>query len=263
VPSIPEAYDALLVPRIFEPWAEILLDRTGIKPGMQVLDVATGSGPVARCAARRLGPTGRVTATDIAEPMLQVARAKPSPQGGAPITYVQSAAVPLRVPSNAFDLVTCQQSLQFFPDRVAALREMKRALKPGGQLAVAVWTEIQDNDWFTAIQRAALAILRADVADVVAAPFRWPYADELKQAIEAAGFDNLRLARETGTLTFEGGIEQAISALVAMPIAPLLETLPGARLIAFYDRLRLEAQPLISGSALIGKMASNIAIATA
>ena len=106
---------------------------------MRVLDVATGSGPVARCAARRVGPTGHVVATDIAAAMLDVAR-RPPVAGGAPILYVQSPAAPLRADSGAFDLVTCQQSLQFFPDRLAALREMKRALRPGGQLAVAVWT---------------------------------------------------------------------------------------------------------------------------
>ncbi len=144
--SIPQAYADLLVPRIFEPWAEILLDHTSIAMGMRVLDVATGSGPVARSAARRVGPTGQVVATDIAAPMLDIARRKPPVEGGAAITYIQSPAAPLRADTGAFDLVTCQQSLQFFPDRLAALREMKRALRPGGQLAVAVWTEIADNE---------------------------------------------------------------------------------------------------------------------
>jgi ubiquinone/menaquinone biosynthesis C-methylase UbiE len=263
VASIPQDYDALLVPRIFEPWAEILLDHTNITAGMHVLDVATGSGPAARCAARRVGPTGQVTAADIAEPMLQVARAKPQAENSAPIVYVQSPAAPLRVVSQHFDLVICQQSLQFFPDRLAALREMKRALRPGGQLAVAVWTELADNDWFTAIDRALLATLGAEAAAVNRAPFRWPKAEELKATIETVGFSDVRLYRKEGTLTFENGIEQAIDALFAMPVAPILETLPKAKRDAFIYRLRTEAQPLLQGVALIGKMASHIAIATA
>jgi len=261
--SIPQVYDDLLVPRIFAPWAEILLDHTSIAPGMRVLDVATGSGPVARCAAIRIGPAGHVTATDIAEPMLRVARAKPPAENSAPIIYVQSPAAPLRVLSGAFDLVLCQQSLQFFPDRLAALREMKRALKAGGELAIAVWTEISDNEWFTAIDRALLATLGAEAATINRAPFRWPEADALKAAIEAAGFSDVKLYRKEGTLTFENGIEQAIDALTAMPVGPILETLPKAQYEAFIDRLRSEAQPLLQGAALIGKMASNIAIATA
>jgi ubiquinone/menaquinone biosynthesis C-methylase UbiE len=261
--SIPQAYDDLLVPRIFAPWAEILLDHTCIEAGMRVLDVATGSGPAARCAARRVGPTGAVVATDIAAPMLEVARAKPPAKGNAPITYLQSAAAPLRVESKAFDLAICQQSLQFFPDRLAALREMKRALRQGGQLAVAVWTELADNEWFTAVDKALYATLGAEAAAINRAPFRWPKADELKATIEAAGFDDVKLYRETGTLTFENGVAEAIDALAAMPIAPILETLSEAQRNAIYDRLCIEAKPLQSGNAIIGKMASNIAIATA
>jgi len=260
--SIPQAYDALLVPRIFEPWAEILLDHVNITRGMQVLDIATGSGPAARCAARRIGPAGHVTATDIAEPMLQVARAKPQADNSAPIVYIQSPAVPLRVVSQQADLVLCQQSLQFFPDRLAALREMKRALRPGGQIAVAVWTGIEDNEWFTAIQKALLTTLGAEAAKVIEAPFRWPQAEALKRTIEAAGFEDVWLTREEGTLTFENGIEQAIEALIAMPIAPILATLRKAHYEAVIDRLRIEAQPLLQGGALIGKMASNIAVAS-
>jgi ubiquinone/menaquinone biosynthesis C-methylase UbiE len=260
MPSIEQAYDDLLVPRIFQPWAELLLDHVIIAQGMHVLDVATGSGPVARCAARRIGPSGRVVATDIAAPMLDVARGKPPVEGGAPITYVQSPAAPLRVDAGAFDLVTCQQSLQFFPDRLAALREMRRALRSGGQLAVAVWTEIADNEWFTSMQKALLAALGPEAAAVIAAPFRWPHGDELKRTIEAAGFSDVTLYREESTLTFEGGLEQAIEALSAMPIAPILAALPVARRMAFHERLSHEAQALLRGNALIGKMASNIAI---
>jgi ubiquinone/menaquinone biosynthesis C-methylase UbiE len=263
VPSIPQAYDDLLVPRIFEPWAEILLDHAVLTPGMRVLDIATGTGPVARCAARRIGTTGRVVATDIAAPMLDVARRKPPVEGGAPITYIESPAAPLRVENGAFDLVTCQQSLQFFPDRLAALREMRRALRPGGELAVAVWTQIAENEWFTAIQKALLATLGREAAAVIEAPFRWPDGEELKQTVEAAGFRNVTLYREDATLTFENGIAQAIEALAAMPIAPILAALSEVSRNAFYDRLRLEAQPLQKASALVGKMASHIVIAKA
>jgi ubiquinone/menaquinone biosynthesis C-methylase UbiE len=114
----------------------LLLDDCELQKGATVLDVATGPGTVARLAAKRIWPGGRVVATDISRPMLDVARSKPSFR--APIMYLESPAAPLAVESAAFDVVVCQQGLQFFPDRTAALGEMRRALKPGGRLAIAV-----------------------------------------------------------------------------------------------------------------------------
>src|SRR5258707_15126778 len=120
-PSVPRAYDEFLVPRLFEPWARLLLDEVNLQPGEAVLDVATEPGTVARLAAARLGSQGRVVATDIALPMLDIARAKPVAAGAAQIEYVESPAAPLPAQHGTFDAVLCQQGLQFFPDRSGAL----------------------------------------------------------------------------------------------------------------------------------------------
>jgi ubiquinone/menaquinone biosynthesis C-methylase UbiE len=94
-PSVPKAYNEFFVPRLFEPWAKVLLEGADLRRGESVLDVATGPGTVARLAAVRLGAEGRVVATDIAQPMLDIAKAK-APPGGAPIEYLNSPAAPLR-----------------------------------------------------------------------------------------------------------------------------------------------------------------------
>src|SRR5947207_11643780 len=94
-PSVPKAYDEFFVPRLFAPWASLLLNEVELRPGDRVLDVATGPGTVARLAAQRVGSGGRITAADIAEPMLDVARSKPHPSNAAPIEYVLSPAAPL------------------------------------------------------------------------------------------------------------------------------------------------------------------------
>ena len=94
---MPKAYDEFFVPRLFEPWAQLLLDEVRLRPGNRVLDVATGPGTVARLAAQRVGPSGRISAADIAEPMLEIARSKPHPTNAAPIEYLQSPAAPLRL----------------------------------------------------------------------------------------------------------------------------------------------------------------------
>jgi len=137
--SVPEAYDRFLVGPLFTPWAQQLVERAAPSPGAAVLDVACGPGTVARLVAERIGDAGRVLACDISPAMLAVAAAVPGAPGAAPIEYRECSADALDVADAGCDLVLCQQGLQFFPDRPAALREMRRALLDGGTLTLAVW----------------------------------------------------------------------------------------------------------------------------
>ena len=106
---------------------------------------------------------------------------KPSSPDSAPITYIESPAAPLGVESAAFDFVVCHHGLQFFPDRLAALSEMRRALKPGGgQLAIAAWSHIEDNAFYAALHAALRESVPGDLADRLLAPFSWPDAQVLK-----------------------------------------------------------------------------------
>ncbi|HSO54831.1 MAG TPA: methyltransferase domain-containing protein, partial [Actinomycetes bacterium] len=138
------AYEAHLVPAIFAAWAPRLLGSANPAVGERVLDVACGTGVVARLAAERVGPGGRVAGLDLNPGMLAVARGLP-PMPGAPITWQEANAVALPFPEATFDVVLCQQGLQFFPDRPAALREMHRVLAPGGRLALSVYSAIAHN----------------------------------------------------------------------------------------------------------------------
>jgi len=124
-----------------------------------VLDVACGPGTVARLAAVRVGPSGQVTACDLSPAMLAVAEAKASLADAAPITYRQCPADELAVADQAFDVALCQQGLQFFPDRVAALSEMRRALQPGGRAGVSVWCAIEECPFWDALASAVGSML--------------------------------------------------------------------------------------------------------
>jgi ubiquinone/menaquinone biosynthesis C-methylase UbiE len=137
--SVPGEYERYLVPAVFEPWVEILLDVVGIAPGARVLDIASGTGVVARAAARRAGGEGHVVASDVSGPMLARAASRGAPSGAAPIEYVNASADALPFDDGSFDAVLCQQGLQFFPARAAAVGEMRRVLRPGGVAGVAVW----------------------------------------------------------------------------------------------------------------------------
>src|SRR5262249_18794953 len=152
------------VPHLFDPWAAVLLSLAAPRPGEAVLDVATGPGTVARAVAARVGPTGKVMATDISRHMLDVARQKTSPPRAAAFESAGSPAAPLAAPDGAFDLVTCQQGLQFFPDRVAALIEMRRALRREGRAAIAVWADLDRCPPYAALYAALRETLPPEFA---------------------------------------------------------------------------------------------------
>ncbi len=134
--SVAQGYRAHLERLIFEPWAIELLRFAGVAPGHVVLDVAAGTGAVTREAARAVGPGGRVVASDLSEDMLAQVIRDDEP---APVETVVCSATELDLASGMFDVVLCQQGLQFFPDRTAAVDEMRRVLRPGGRVAIAVW----------------------------------------------------------------------------------------------------------------------------
>lgn len=137
--SISEAYDQFMAPQLFEPWARELVSRAVLRGGSSVLDLASGPGPVARLAAAAIGSGGRVVASDISQAMLAVAAAKPVDPAWAPIEYLECAATAIESPDASFDVVFCQQGLQFFPDRTGAVREMRRVLRTDGIVLVSTW----------------------------------------------------------------------------------------------------------------------------
>ena len=261
-PSVPRAYDEFLVPRLFEPWAALLLDEVGPRPGDCILDVATGPGTVARLAAHRVGPGGRISAAGISEPMLDIARSKPRPTNAAPIEYLQSPAAPLAAQSATFDVVLCQQGLQFFPDRTGALREMRRVLKPNGRIGIAVWAEIERNEIFGAYHTALRATMPPELADLIMAPFSWPSGTALKAAAENAGFREIRLKTPSLPMVLEGGLEQAVRAFAATPVSPGVAALGQEVQDTFFARVRREMAPLMNDGKVIGTMTSNIIVAT-
>jgi len=261
IPSVPKAYDEFFVPRLFEPWAKLLLEAADLRRGESVLDVATGPGTVARLAAVRLGAEGRVVAIDIAQPMLDIAKAKAPPPGAAPIEYRNSPAAPLPAAAGAFDAVLCQQGLQFFPDRPAALREMRRVLKPGGRAAIAVWAELERNQIFASFHAALRDRAPAALAELIVAPFSWPSGAALKSAAEDAGFRDVRLSTPSLPMVLEGGVEQAVQSFAATPVSPGVAELAQDIQHAVFAHMRDEMGQLLTDGKVVGAMTSNIIVA--
>lgn len=183
------AYDRYVGRYILGPWAPLLVEAAALVPGERVLDVACGTGVVARAAAQRVGGDGRVTGLDLNPGMIEVARGLPS--HGAPIDWIERSALDLGLDDATIDVMLCQQGLQFFPDKGLALREMRRVLRPGGRVAISVWNSV---GLYNAAVGNALAQLFGDgMASRFLASRRAPRGEELNALASEAGFSKITL----------------------------------------------------------------------
>jgi ubiquinone/menaquinone biosynthesis C-methylase UbiE len=154
-----ETYEAAFVPSLFAHLAPHLVDAAEVTAGDRVLDVACGTGIVARTAAERTGPVGRVIGLDLNEAMLTVARrVRPD------LDWRRGDAASLPFPDDSFDVALCQSGLMFLPDPAVAVGEMARVVRPGGRVAAQVWSSL---DRQTPIQPLADAVARHAGPDAV------------------------------------------------------------------------------------------------
>src|SRR5262245_309313 len=136
-----EIYERVLVAPLFRPFAEQLVARVAPKAGDTVIDVACGTGIVARVARERLGPDARIVGVDVAPAMPAVAQTV-----DPTIDWREGNAISLPVTAaERFTVLTCHQGLQFMPDKSAAVREMRRVLAPQGRVAIATWRSLEDT----------------------------------------------------------------------------------------------------------------------
>lgn len=196
----PPTYEAELVPRIFAPWAERLVETAGLMTGERVLDIACGTGIVARTAAGRVGPGGTVVGADINPAMLDLAR-QLVPDGG--IEFLEADAESLPLPDASFDVAFCQQGLQFVPDRLAALRETHRVLTPRGRAIFAIWRGTEHHRAMDEIDRVVLAgHLPAEMMEGSDAPFWLGDLDEVRRLFTEAGFAGLHIRSHVSEIRF-------------------------------------------------------------
>ena len=259
--AVPARYEELLVPRLFRPWAALLLDQLQLHAGEVVVDVATGPGTLAGMAAERVGSLGKVIATDISAPMLQVARSKPSLAASAPIEYLECAAAPLLVPGEVADVVVCQQGLQFFPDRREALREMCRVLKPGGRLGIAVWSNLESCTIWSVFHSVLGTAGLDGLAQLILAPFSWGSLESLREAVTSAGFRQVVASTRSLPIVFEGGDSQVFDALFAQPVGPSIQALPDATRQRLRTAIAKQVAPMMADGRVQGTMTSHLAIA--
>lgn len=187
-------YEQCFIPAIFGQWPPQLADAASIGPGDRVLDVGCGTGVLAREAADRVGPEGRVTGFDLNESMLAVAR-----QVRPEIDWRQGDAAELPFDDASFDVVASQFMLMFVPDQAAVLKEMWRVLAPGGRLAVAVWS---GSTGYAALADIARRRTSEEVAATLVVPFSLGDGVELLELFHSAGIADAGLESRDGWARF-------------------------------------------------------------
>lgn len=254
--SYAQLYQSLLVPRLFLPWARRLLDSVEFRSGDKLLDVASGPGTVTREAAARGGKG--TTGVDSSDQMLDIARVLDE---RATIVYLHGSADALPVPDGAFDVVTCQQGLQFFENRAAALCEMRRALVPRGRIAIAVWSRIEQQPLWSALYRGLKRAAPPAIAAGILKPFSYPGATELRDEMVDAGFVNVGVFTDELPIVFEGGVAQAAQTAYATPLATALEPLDSETKRRVKEATIDELRQFESGGVVQSSCRAHVAIA--
>lgn len=173
---------------IFAPLTEALIEQASIEVGQNVLDVAGGSGEPGLTIAEKVGPGGAVTCTDAVEEMVEAARYDATKRGLANVQFHQCTAGSLPFPDDHFDAVVSRLGIMFFPDPVAAVREMLRVTKPGGNLALAVWGKSEVNPFCYVVTNVLAQHVDSPPADPDAPnAFRFAEAGKLARVMTEAG----------------------------------------------------------------------------
>jgi ubiquinone/menaquinone biosynthesis C-methylase UbiE len=232
--EVAEVYEARFVPSFFAQWAPRLLDAAGVGDGAHVLDVACGTGIVARTAADRVGPSGAVVGVDISDAMLAVARrVRPDLQ------WRSGDAGALPFGDEEFDAVVCQMALMFLPDPVAALGQMRRVVRPAGRVAVLVPGALAANPPYQLFVDIVTKHAGADARNLVTTYFVLGDPDRLRGLGTDAGLRVEDVSAPVGESRF-GSIDEFVT--IEIDSTPLAERLdPTAR-----ERIAIDCREAIA-----------------
>jgi SAM-dependent methyltransferase len=215
-----ELYQRYLVPAITTKWAEDLVYRARPRPGETVLDIACGTGVVARLAAKTIGH-GQVTGLDLNEAMLAVARSVLSE--GAPINWIEGSALDLPFPVDSFDVVLCQLGLQFFPDQARALREMLRVLKHSGRAALNLYSPIERTPGANAFVLALDEVLGTGASRIKRGEHAFADPAQLEALLKGVGFGAVEVQTVVQKIAFPSVLDYVRFQLLATPMTVLLK----------------------------------------
>jgi SAM-dependent methyltransferase len=220
--SIPEIYDRYLVPLIFDAYARDLADRVARSAPRQVLETAAGTGVLTRALASRLPADARLVATDLNQPMLELAKARQPPDDR--IEWKAADALALPFEDQVFDLVTCQFGVMFFPDKVRAYQEVRRVLKPSGQFLFNVWDQISENEFADVVTESLSGLFPDDPPRFLQrTPHGYHDVGRIRADLIAAGFADISIDHVDETSKASSPLDPAIAYCQGTPLRNEIE----------------------------------------
>ena len=190
-------HEDFLVPAIYAQWAHRVAEIAEINLGHHILDVACGTGTLARAALLEAGLTGKVTALDASEKMLESAR-----QNSRKIEWQHGDAEAMPFEKNRFDRVMCQFSLMFIANRVAAIREMLRVCKPDGLVVVAIWAPMHHSKAYCALAKLIQTYAGAHAAFKLSSPWKLGAPGVMDALLLTAGVNEYECHQRIGLVRF-------------------------------------------------------------
>ncbi len=211
-----------------QPATDALVAYANPAPGMQVVDLASGTGEPAISMALRVGPHGHVTALDLSADLLEIARQRAQARGLENFTAQQADAHSLPFPDNSFDLATSRFGVMFFSDPVLALRELRRSMRPGARACFLAWGSFDQPYWQSTMgvvhRRVGEPLLQPGGPD----PFRYAAPGSLSAVLRSAGFRDVEEENKTVPWIWPGTVEEVweYAQSVSVPFRPMLERVP-------------------------------------
>ncbi len=212
----PDAYEKYIVPAFSGAWAQDIVNRAALRNGDRILDVGCGTGIVSRYAVKALGQSGHITGIDINEIVLKKAR-EICPPNVSPIEWKQGDVTDLPFSDTMFDVVLCQQGLQYFSDRPRALNEINRVLVNQGRVFFSVWRPIEYFPFYSALHSALEHYVSAKAASILASAFTLGESTRLRTLFENAGFKNIDICLTVRQMRYSPLDEFLIGGFVASP----------------------------------------------
>jgi ubiquinone/menaquinone biosynthesis C-methylase UbiE len=252
-----ENYQRFFVPSIGGPVADDLIAAAHLQGGQRVLDVACGTGVVTRLAAERVGAAGAVAGLDVHPGMLAVARAHTPP--GTTIAWHQANADSMPLPDNRFDVVLCQMGLQFVSNKLAALREMRRVLKPGGRVLISV--PGPKPALFAVMTDALARHLSPKAASFGDLVFSMHDADELSELMRSAGFLDVEVRAKPKTLPLPAPEDFLWQYLYSTPLAEAVAQAGEAKRAALQREVCAQWQRFVVDGSLLLEVGMTTATA--
>jgi ubiquinone/menaquinone biosynthesis C-methylase UbiE len=255
--TAPENYERYFVPVIGGPFAQHLVAMASLRPGERVIDVACGTGVVARLAAQRVGAGGEAVGADINPGMLAVARSV-ARGDGAPIRWYETPAESLPLPDDSFDVAFCQLALQFMSDKPAAVRQIRRVLAPGGRALISV---PRPSAFFAVLHDAIARHVSAEAAAFMAMVFSLNDPAEVSGLVRAAGFADAAVELTSQQMRLPAAHEFVWQYIHCTPLSTTLSAAPESRRRALEEEVVAGWRPWAAAGGLIYEQEMLVATA--